>query len=486
MKVFSKNSHFFPLVGLLLLVSSALLISKFGKMGQALMTVDEGINTCFQRVSQSYTARLINDFQSVYLDKNFTKMTEECFGESLGLLEEVDVADGGKALKTLNVLSNDVHWFHQKLETPLKSGFVDVVPQKVMTNYLSRRFEKLELKKDSIIERIDNRRAYVKRLSGKVHFIFLLAAFFVPIFIVFDFLMKRAIVRERLEAEASAEAQMKAEIYKPEAVEVLIKRTLEGAGFYQLARLFDAYRSRRSASNFVEPDPLKRAGVQDEAGVSHLVVEGPREEKLAQIDRIWKESENSKRLVVSLNKEKSALRDVVEIESLLSSVVDLVSSKILTSGIQFDVHSIKISVYAHYKSLEQAFCRILMNFIEACDIDNPHKSISIKMRALGEVLLIDFFGTGEGFDQSVIERKELSSTRRLEHSTEKDIESVNLELSVLIKDFGGNIAFENMTNEDGQPVGKKVQVSLKMAPAKLSLVDVQKVAGASSVQGARR
>ena len=42
----------------------------------------EGANTCFNRVSQSFTALMIQDFNSSYLSQSFMDTTGECFSEA--------------------------------------------------------------------------------------------------------------------------------------------------------------------------------------------------------------------------------------------------------------------------------------------------------------------------------------------------------------------------------------------------------------------
>ncbi len=133
------------------------------------MTVVEGISICFQRVSQSYTARVVKAVQSQSLGQHFITMTEECFGKTLNLLEIAGPMQDGKALDYLNRLSADVHRFHQQLETSLTQGLVNTVS-------FSRSFEALERNRDQIVEEINAHRSSLQNFAKKSYWAILVSA----------------------------------------------------------------------------------------------------------------------------------------------------------------------------------------------------------------------------------------------------------------------------------------------------------------------
>ncbi len=62
-------------------------------------SLESGIQTCFTRVNQTYTAKLLTDETSGYLTQNFQGLTEECFAESISSLEENFKGDVSLLLK---------------------------------------------------------------------------------------------------------------------------------------------------------------------------------------------------------------------------------------------------------------------------------------------------------------------------------------------------------------------------------------------------
>ena len=53
-----------------------------------LTNFDSGMQTCFSRVNQTYTASMLADSSSNYLTQNFQNFTEECFAEGILNVEE--------------------------------------------------------------------------------------------------------------------------------------------------------------------------------------------------------------------------------------------------------------------------------------------------------------------------------------------------------------------------------------------------------------
>jgi hypothetical protein len=82
---------------------------------QKVSTINNGAATCFQRVSQSFTAAMVKDTASIYLQRDFTDLTSECLAEVMTQFQSVYSQAFEKAHKPLNNLINETHWFHQKL-----------------------------------------------------------------------------------------------------------------------------------------------------------------------------------------------------------------------------------------------------------------------------------------------------------------------------------------------------------------------------------
>ena len=134
-------------------------------------------------------------------------------------------------------------------------------------------------------------------------------------------------------------------------------------------------------------------------------------------------------------------------------MIDLVSSKIFTQGINLDINTEEVDVYGERENLEQAFYNLLTNAIENYDFDDPRKFLSINVRQLGRTVLVDFFDSGSEFSKEFLRQSKGFATGMIEHTDLAIAQS-------LIEDEQAKISFENVCNEDGDQVGRKVQIVL--------------------------
>src|SRR5690606_6197205 len=98
-----------------LVVAGVYLLSQSQKL-QRLSVLEEGMGTCFQRVAQTFTARMIGEGRSVYLDKGFTGAIEECLGAAVSLTTQATADAGASNAAALTYkLANEVSFFHAKV-----------------------------------------------------------------------------------------------------------------------------------------------------------------------------------------------------------------------------------------------------------------------------------------------------------------------------------------------------------------------------------
>ena len=422
---------------------------------QSFSVLNEGINTCFSRVAQSYTAKIIGDQNSAYLNESFHNLTEECFAESIATFEAMAIAGSDKALGELNTLSKDVHWFHQRLTAKPAPGIINETPEKVLVANLGGRFEKLELKRDSVLEFIDEKRTSIIASTSWVSGLFYFLAGIVPLFFIWNLISFKSEAGARRRIEDDAQELITATTFDRVKAEEVIASALRHTGMNKSANFFDTYRTR------IESPILSDSSVTDTAGSVEIAKTDEPGSLNQQMDRIWNAPEKK---VEAIKEEKTVeettAMESVEAENVLTGVIDLLSSKIFTQGIKLDINTEEVDVFANSESLEQVFYHVLMNSIESYDYDDPAKNLSINMRLLGGTLFMDFYDSGRSFDNDFL-RVQAGLVPN------EDVDPNYLELTIckeLISEFGGKISFENVANDDGDLVGRKVQISLRAVP----------------------
>jgi signal transduction histidine kinase len=445
-KVIHQHSSTLAALGLIGLISTTIGMSHYQQNIQKLGLMQEGMGTCFQRLFQSYTARIIGDQTSPYLESSFLKDSENCLGEVVGLWEEAFNDKHVDAREALNTVSSDSHWFHEKLKIQENNGLAESTPESVILSNINTRFEKLEMRKDEFSNQLDSVKEEMTATVSNVRNFFFAFVLLSPLLILIDYLRRKQETKDPDSWEKEAGIELKKEdATQRKRVEELVYTILTENHLYNTATLFKT-RMIETTSN-----------VQDTTGTPEYAQGKSATELNGQIERMW-EAESKERKAKK-KKEKINL-DPVKFEETLSSVMDLLSSKIFTNGIKLQIETEEVEVFAKQESLQQILYHVMVNSINSYDYGDPDKNLHIKMRQLGGVLLVDFYDSARSFDSEFL---------KFQAGLVADIDDAEdtMELVIsneLAKEFGGKLSFENVANDEGVIVGRKVQLSLNTVP----------------------
>jgi len=127
-------------------------------------TLNQGIATCFNRVSQTFVAMMVRDVNSPYLNRGFLTLSDECLNETIKGINPFK-QNVGKGYQTLNKLISDVHWFHEstlKTHAPMMNGKNLDAP----LNPLSAKFTEMEGLKVNLVDEVDVNIAKIKQIQA--------------------------------------------------------------------------------------------------------------------------------------------------------------------------------------------------------------------------------------------------------------------------------------------------------------------------------
>lgn len=113
--------RYLALIGIfsvVILFSTARMAHLFSQQQIQLYQASSGLGVCQKRVVQSFTALMIKQLDSHYLEQNFRQMSADCLSEVSDMLESV--TDNATVLGPINTLKSDLHWFNQKIDRILK------------------------------------------------------------------------------------------------------------------------------------------------------------------------------------------------------------------------------------------------------------------------------------------------------------------------------------------------------------------------------
>ncbi len=141
-------------VGFILTLGAFWDYSRNQKSLELFSRTSEGISTCWSRISQTFTALMIKEVQSPYLNRGFMAISDECFGEVVKDSSDLKKFMG-KNFETFPSLISDVNWFHEdvlKVHGPMMSGKNIVPADKVLERYT--KIESLKLKATDDLEMV--------------------------------------------------------------------------------------------------------------------------------------------------------------------------------------------------------------------------------------------------------------------------------------------------------------------------------------------
>ncbi len=125
--------------------------------------LNQGVNTCFNRISQSFTAMMIKDIQSPYLHQGFMALSDECLNEASKGTAPFR-SQLGAGYEVLTRLLSDVHWFHEslnKIHAPMLAGMKLDAP----LSPLSEKFAKIESFKTTLVDSVETTSSKLREIQ---------------------------------------------------------------------------------------------------------------------------------------------------------------------------------------------------------------------------------------------------------------------------------------------------------------------------------
>ncbi len=224
--------------------------SQLNKLG----VVNQGLTTCFNRVSQSFTAMMISDLQSPYVKSDFTGLSNECLAETSKGAVALK-SSMGKAYENLNQLISETHWFHEKIGrvNNEKDVAANIAP-------ISDRYSRMETYKQTLSDEIDNTSNLIRKVQGNnevlmglglIMFVISLSLLSLQEFLRLE--SKKAIEREALNYLTAGQGNVGA------IVDRLVENALMGQGMQVTAQLFRDYHGEmleRQATRVSTDEPI--------------------------------------------------------------------------------------------------------------------------------------------------------------------------------------------------------------------------------------
>lgn len=420
---------------------------------------ESGIQTCFSRVNQTYTAKLLDETTSNYLTQNFQNLTEECFAEGILNVEESFKTELALVAKKLSTLASNVHWFHEDVLSPGSARAIAGASESEGRDVGSR-FEKIESTKDEILENTDQYKTELSAALNKQKNFFFVTATLLVMIMISEFL---STTRRRL-ANFAREKEAEAELLDNNGVasvkvDEIIKTALEQNDLVNCSKLFSNYHTEKSSDlanmkgKFTLESLITPASIQNGAAVNE------------KIDKIW----NDDSIGVSADKSEGKMLVDLNLEQVSSAVIDLLAEKLFSQGVQLDTKIPEnLMIKGRAEDLEQVLYHLMNYAINSSLSGNTEKNISIFAHKLGDIVAFDLLHSGLGFDEQILKQRAGLS----QGSTTLDID---LQIcQTLLEEIEAKVQLDNKLNQNGQVIGGRVKIIFKAGESSARLVDLKK------------
>lgn len=406
-----------------------------------LSNFESGIQTCFSRVNQTYTANLLGDTASTYLTQSFQNLTEECLAEGILTVESAFQKELNGAAKQLSNLASNVHWFHEDILAPngMKAkGGRDV----------GVRFEKIETTKDEILESTDKHKAQITNSLNSQKNIFYVSATLLVMLMLAEYmsLTRRRLFNNAREKEAQAELLDNGGATSVKVGEI-IRVALEQNDLLNCSKLFANFHAYTSLEKGKNKMTLETLVTPMGPALNSIKKLNP-----TTLDQIWEDDSKT----LSADNSNTLKLDNINLEQTSSAVIDLLAEKLFSQGVQLDINiADNLMIRGRTEEIEQALYHLFAYAINSTQSENGEKNISIFAHKLGDVVAFDLIHSGAGFEESILkQRVGLGGTAG----------SLDLDLQVchsLLSEMEAKVQLDNKLDQNGNSVGGRVKVIFK-------------------------
>ena len=432
MKNFRLSSKMLIAIGCVSLIS----ILGFSLLGQNLASkqtqlyqMANGLNICFQRVNQSFTALMIRDFSSDFMTKDFRNTTSDCFSEVSGSLSAKALMT--KSFKTkLNNIMSDTHWFSEKIDRVVdlsESQQMDLSQSNIINKYVEIEQIKNSLEEGMIAEADRTGQGRTLLTVGLTLSLLLMCASF---FILF---LKRKILLKEVRSIEDEVSRTLGERDSHLLAQRIFKKLFSVLEIPKTQSFVIDYHSKLMEENFKMQDHLVKTNAE---GFQ------PDEREVLDVEKLTR------------------IYEKVDFNQAVSMVIDKMKVKAFNHGIvvDTDIHD-DFVVNSESESLNQLIFSILNYSMESSLNHNEGRRIEIKGKPLGSIAYCKFKIAGFCFDESDL--------AVLNGEAPTDDTNVNLAiLSELIDDANVKLAVKNRHNAKLGRLESEIELIFERATAK--------------------
>lgn len=420
--------------------------SMVGQMGKVSL-IQGGVQTCFYRAYQSFTAHLLGLQDSNYLTKRFTKNTESCFSDVVDETRTHFKSALKSTLVDMNELASHVHWLHNTLE-----GKENKLAKGSKELSLNKRFEKIEAGKESILGSLSEynqaTETSLKDLGEKIKW--LMIALGVSLFGSL-FYLQRLFTFSRKADKAAAMELNHPDFPRHRSIQDLLSQIFN---FHKLRTVESLHQTYSEDINALMEGPAKVQASETKVEPTAIQIEELPDIKLPH--------SGSKASVIQERVSKKTKEEPsIQIDRLVAHVVSLVSNDLFKEGIVLDLQ-IPSDIKIYGNPNDETIIHLFYNLFKLAIRDMSKGNSSNKVLNFS-------VESGQDLVRIMVKLPWHENSRKL--SQEADFEI----LSTLLSEGKGNILLDSESkHKDGTRASLlDISLPLQTTPTKASVRRIQ-------------
>ncbi len=387
--------------------------------------LNQGVGTCFNRISQTFTALMIRDVNSPYLNRGFLGLSDECLNETIKGINPFR-QHVGKGYESLNKLISDVHWFHEAV-TRVHGPMVSGKDLNVSLNPISIKFSQMETLKVNLVDEIDMTNSRIREVQSNDEV--LMGLGLLMFVIAFSLLALKEVNRIQLRREIENQALNLLKVGQANVgamVDQLVEKALVTTSLPVTAQIFRDYHG----------ELLERTSQRHSY---KEVVKAPAQEMTRE------EKVEEYQVPEAFSGQKTSLKEIlVSIQNINSK--DLIHAT--------DVRDVQLAV--NFESFEQMF-NAAVNKLASRRSDN--KKIMISNQIHSDRCVINLFLAGNAFTAS-----ELDFSQNHQGVSADSMDMNMIILKEMAMETNSSWMMENKTDKNGMITGMSIRFMVNRAP----------------------
>jgi hypothetical protein len=339
------------------------------KTAKDLVNLHEGVSTCAHRSNQTFTAKMVGDKSSVYLQNDFMNITEDCYADTIASFNGNLAHKMNLVGNQLNKLATDTHQFHEK-----------VLMAATTPAELSGQFEKLEAQRNAIIDEVEN--SGIKNSGTEDIVIISLIVSFLLLSLVVVKNQWQNVQEANLNSKMDDEARellSSQDENKEEQIENLIETFFAANKQTFLSQIFYAYKTNMKDRLIVAKENQVNAFMAKPVVIEPVQVQETRVQ------------------------ENTIVPGTVNLSETISKVINLLSGKAFSHGVILDFD---LSETFFVRGNEEAISQVIFNLISHSinnNLNNTNgKRIKAEIKVVGENILFKLIDNSQIYTNELV------------------------------------------------------------------------------------